>query len=224
MELSYLSTLDGRSHILKRRLFLAFFAFLPMSSQADDLLGIVHDQWSAPISGAQLTLFGSYKEWTAVSNNAGEWRFVSLSPGAYYVQASAPGFSTKVLHVDLRNDKELSTISLTPTPSGECAVLGRAEITYKDVTPRKSEQMSVYVRSLSGKPLRARIQILDTKSRGRTNSDGMLLLTVPTQAIRLAVSSVGYATLKTPLIFVRARRSADLRVTLEKAQGRTICQ
>jgi Carboxypeptidase regulatory-like domain len=64
--------------------------------------GIVEDQSGAVVPKAKLTLVNTATnvQYTAVSTQTGDYRFVSLPPGSYSLSATAPGFATT--RVDLR--------------------------------------------------------------------------------------------------------------------------
>src|SRR6476469_6747973 len=81
-------------------LLLAFGLFLPVAASAQTgaatLTGIVTDQSGAPVPGATVTATNQATnvDYTAVSNDAGNYNVTSLPVGAYVVKAELSRFKT----------------------------------------------------------------------------------------------------------------------------------
>lgn len=65
-------------------------------AQAGSLAGIVQDEQSAPIAGAQITIASesSQASFTSTSDARGAYRFESLPAGEYHLETAREGFST----------------------------------------------------------------------------------------------------------------------------------
>ena len=84
--------------------------------------GVVQDQSGAVIPKATVTLVNAATHVTnsTVSDQAGNYRFVSLSPGSYAVSATASGFATRKVDFQLQTDETLNVnISLPVSTQSE---------------------------------------------------------------------------------------------------------
>src|SRR3981081_3081491 len=74
------------------------FAPMPASAQLStaSVTGVVRDSSGSIVSGAKLVLANTKPAVSheAVSNNAGNYVFVSIPPGTYSLEATATGFQT----------------------------------------------------------------------------------------------------------------------------------
>jgi len=114
-------------------LFLPLLWIAPAHAQLQtgNLYGKVTDNQGASLPGVTITLTGSGPTKVQVTNAAGEFRFLELSPGSYEIKAELEGFST----VDYPNIKiaigRNTTIEITLTPAVE------EVITVSDGSPRR---------------------------------------------------------------------------------------
>ena len=75
---------------------LALALTVPATAQLQygDLYGVVKDSDGQPLPGATVSLSGVGAPRIAVSEEAGQFRFLNLSPGVYEPMAELSGFST----------------------------------------------------------------------------------------------------------------------------------
>ena len=62
--------------------------------QYGDLYGVVHDTQGGPLPGVTVTLSGVGAPQVVVTDEAGQFRFLNLSPGVYQAKAELEGFTT----------------------------------------------------------------------------------------------------------------------------------
>ena len=74
----------------------ALSAFAQIPADTGQIVGVVKDPDQAVVSGSQITLTNQQTKAksTAVSDSQGGYKFLSLQPGAYVVQADVKGFKT----------------------------------------------------------------------------------------------------------------------------------
>jgi len=118
-------------------MLVAVSLLLALSAMAQDvaaqIMGVVRDPDQAVVSGAAVTLTNQQTDAksTAVSDSKGSYRFLSLQPGAYVVEADVKGFKTAT-------SPELK-VAAGQTSRFDCA-LTLAGATYTvDVTAANSE-------------------------------------------------------------------------------------
>src|SRR5205085_8041232 len=86
----------------------ALLALMPLQTNAQlssaTVTGVVRDSSGSVIPGVKIVLIdiGTTTERTAVSNNAGNYVFLSIPPGTYNLEASSPGLqTTKIANLTL---------------------------------------------------------------------------------------------------------------------------
>jgi outer membrane receptor protein involved in Fe transport len=72
------------------------------------ITGLIHDPQHRPVQGAKVTLSATDSDWsrTAVSNDAGEFRFDNVPLGAYTVKVEAEGFAAQTQNLALASGSE----------------------------------------------------------------------------------------------------------------------
>jgi len=129
--------MDSGKLIIRMPYILCFFVLcmllaIPAHAQTTSLSGTVMDATGAAAPGASLTLTGiSGAERTAVSNEAGFYRFVQLVPGKYTLRTELKGFKAAKQTFDLLVDTpmtvdmrlEVGEISETVTVEAEASML-----------------------------------------------------------------------------------------------------
>ena len=99
-------------------------------AQEASIIGTVTDETKALLPGVTVTIteLSSGNQYTAVSNEKGEYRLPTVPPGTYKIQAELPGFSTVVLdkvellvgqHAAIPFTMKLASVTETVTVSGE---------------------------------------------------------------------------------------------------------
>src|SRR5918994_5518679 len=85
-----------------RRLFIAAAyvlltgAIASAQTAGGSITGIVEDQQGGVLPGVAVTLQGTDRTTTAITDEGGRFRFLNLAPGMYKVTAALPGFNTIV--------------------------------------------------------------------------------------------------------------------------------
>lgn len=121
-------------------LLMAALAFLPLSALAQysaNIQGTIEDSSGAGVSGAKLHLINSNtgQEISAVSDASGNYRFLSLAPGRYRLEAQATGFSKAAVELTLETNQTLAvpvklaiaSENTTVSVTGQNPVLDTAE-------------------------------------------------------------------------------------------------
>ncbi|UCH95864.1 MAG: carboxypeptidase regulatory-like domain-containing protein, partial [Candidatus Aminicenantes bacterium] len=94
-----------------------------------NIYGKVSDEANTPLPGISVTLMGDLVgQMTTITNNNGDYRFLSLSPGDYEVKAELEGFATvirKDIRVDLGNNVTVNIVMVPKRLEEEIVVTGR---------------------------------------------------------------------------------------------------
>jgi hypothetical protein len=121
-----------------RQLFMAVYALMLFSTFAGaqvstgSISGTVSDEQGGVLPGVTVTLQGTDRSTTAVSDDAGKFRFLSLPPGPYTVTFTLQGFRTVVreaIEVRVGSNAELpialrlATVQETVTVSGDSPLI-----------------------------------------------------------------------------------------------------
>jgi hypothetical protein len=130
----------GREEAILYGLLLAVLVFLPLPSFAQysaNIQGTVQDPSGAAVNGAQLHLINpnTGQNMSAVSNTTGAYRFLSLAPGSYRLEAQAAGFAKTSVTIKLETNQTLdlpvslsiASANTTVAVTGEPPVLDTAE-------------------------------------------------------------------------------------------------
>jgi hypothetical protein len=118
---------------MKRLLMAAACVLLAAASAsaqiaAGNITGTVLDEQGGILPGVTVTLQGTDRTTSAVTDDAGRFRFLSLAPGMYKVTATLTGFSTVIRegvevrvgqNVDLPFNLKVATVEETITVTGE---------------------------------------------------------------------------------------------------------
>jgi hypothetical protein len=115
------------------------------------ITGTVQDEQGGVLPGVTVTIAGSDRTTSAVSDEAGQFRFLNLAPGAYKVSVSLTGFSTVVredvevrvgANVDLPFRLKVATVEETITVTGESPIVDtRATGTATNFTSAELEKV-----------------------------------------------------------------------------------
>jgi carboxypeptidase family protein/TonB-dependent receptor-like protein len=120
------------------RRLLMVVALLLMASTAfaqlggGTLSGTVTDEQGGLLPGVTVTIAGTDRSATAVTDEAGKFRFLNLAPGPYKVTAALPGFATSVHEdvvvsvgstSDLPVAMKVATLAETVTVSGQSPIV-----------------------------------------------------------------------------------------------------
>ena len=140
-----------------RRLFIACALMLVTASAAfaqiagGSITGTVQDEQSGVLPGVTVTLQGTDRTTSAVTDDAGQFRFLNLAPGVYKVTVGLQGFSTVVREnvevrvgqtVDLPFDLKVATVEETITVTGESPIVDtRATGTATNFTQAELEKV-----------------------------------------------------------------------------------
>jgi hypothetical protein len=118
---------------------------------AGNITGTVEDEQGGVLPGVTVTLQGTDRTTSAVSDDAGKFRFLSLAPGMYRVTAALTGFSTIVRegvevrvgqNVDLPFKLKVATVEETITVMGESPLVDtRATGTATNFTQAELEKI-----------------------------------------------------------------------------------
>src|SRR5436305_7824721 len=70
--------------------------------------GLIHDPQHRPVQGAQVTLRSTTSDWnkSAVSDNAGEFRFDSVPLGDYRIAVELAGFATQAQKLTVTSGRD----------------------------------------------------------------------------------------------------------------------
>jgi hypothetical protein len=109
---------------------LAFIAVLPASAQVagGSITGTITDEQKAVLPGVTVTIHGSDRTLSAVTDEAGKFRFLNQPPGTYSVTVELPGFASVVRDgivvavgrgADLPIQMRLAAVAETITVTGE---------------------------------------------------------------------------------------------------------
>jgi len=109
---------------------LAFIAVLPVSAQVagGSITGTITDEQKAVLPGVTVTIQGSDRTQTAVTDQAGRFRFLNQPPGTYAVTVELPGFASVIREgivvavgrgADLPIQLRLAAVAETITVTGE---------------------------------------------------------------------------------------------------------
>ena len=118
---------------MKRLLTAALFALiavLPAAAQVagGSIAGTITDEQKAVLPGVTVTIQGSDRTQTAVTDEAGQFRFLNQPPGTYTVTVELPGFASVIREgivvavgrgVDLPIQMRLASVAETITVTGE---------------------------------------------------------------------------------------------------------
>jgi hypothetical protein len=140
-----------------RRLFMAVALSLITGAAAlaqiagGNITGTVHDEQGGVLPGVTITLTGTDRTASAVSDEAGKFRFLNLAPGMYKVTAALTGFSTLVrdevevrvgASVELPFRLRVATVEETITVTGESPIVDtRATGTATNFTQAELEKV-----------------------------------------------------------------------------------
>src|SRR5262249_25974180 len=92
-------------------LFTLFFTSLAAFAQfTGNIQGVIHDETGAAVAKAKITLLNTATQvvYTTTSDDAGNYRFVSLAPDPYKITVEAPGFATSEANVTLLTEQNLN--------------------------------------------------------------------------------------------------------------------
>lgn len=121
-----------------RRLFMAVALVMLTASGAfaqlatGNITGIVQDEQGGVLPGVTVTLQGTDRTATAVTEDSGRFRFLNLAPGFYKVTGALQGFTTMVRenvevrvgqNVDLSISLRVATVEETVTVTGESPIV-----------------------------------------------------------------------------------------------------
>jgi hypothetical protein len=136
---------------------LAFFASSAFAQYSANIQGTVLDPAGAAVNGAKLHLISANtgQDWSAVSDATGGYRFLSLAPGDYKLEAQAAGFSKTTVALTLTTDQTMAipvtlsvaSANITVSVTGEPPVLDTAET---------RNEMTLEQHSVDSMPLAAR--------------------------------------------------------------------
>ena len=103
--------------------------------------GVVHDETGAAVAHAKITLINVATQVTSAttSDEAGNYRFVSLAPGAYKIKAEAPGFAESDADVNLLTEQNLSVPLPLKVGASTTAVTVTAEAPIVDTADHRNE-------------------------------------------------------------------------------------
>src|SRR5215831_17209156 len=103
--------------------------------------GVVHDETGAAVPHAKITLINVATQVTSAtaSDEAGNYRFVSLAPGAYKIKAEAPGFAESDADVNLLTEQNLSVPLPLKVGASTTAVTVTAEAPIVDTADHRNE-------------------------------------------------------------------------------------
>ena len=96
------------------------------------LSGTVTDEQGGVLPGATVTIAGTDRTTTAISDDAGKFRFLNLAPGPYTVSVALQGFSTVVrenvviavgVSIDVPAQMKVATVAETVTVSGASPIV-----------------------------------------------------------------------------------------------------
>ena len=119
---------------------LAISAFGQIAPDSGQITGVVKDPDQAVVSGSQVTLTNQQTKakTTAITDGQGVYKFLSLQPGAYVVEADVKGFNASVspeLQAGCEPDSQLrfrpdaggatDTVNVTAANGRECLSRGQ---------------------------------------------------------------------------------------------------
>jgi hypothetical protein len=119
--------------------------------------GVIQDPSGASIAKATVTLLNSTTQvgYSTISNDSGEYQFVSLPPGPYTVSATASGFASRKVDFALQTDQNLNVpISLSLASQSE-SVLVTSEAPVLNTDETRNE-MTLTTRAVETLPLSGR--------------------------------------------------------------------
>ncbi|MGH9772097.1 MAG: carboxypeptidase regulatory-like domain-containing protein, partial [Candidatus Acidiferrales bacterium] len=141
-------------------LLTAFTASVCYGQFTASIQGIVQDQTGAVVPKASVTLINTATEVTekTTAGSSGNFRFVSLAPGNYEINAQAPGFASAAVHLTLQTDQNLNVpISMTVAAQKQSvSVTSEAPLLN---TAETRNQMTLQTETLSELPLAGRNMI-----------------------------------------------------------------
>ena len=126
-----------------KRLFMAVALALSIAPAAlaqlatGNITGTVQDEQGGVLPGVTVTLQGTDRTTSTVSDDAGRFRFLNLPPGAYTVTVALQGFTTIVRegiqvrvgsNVDLPIDLRVATVEETITVTGESPLVDNKQM------------------------------------------------------------------------------------------------
>src|SRR5215831_6187858 len=116
----------------------------PLASFAQftgSIQGVVRDETGAAVLHAKITLINVATQVTSAtaSDEAGNYRFVSLAPGAYKIKAEAPGFAESDADVNLLTEQNLSVPLPLKVGASTTAVTVTAEVPVVDTADSRNE-------------------------------------------------------------------------------------
>ena len=140
-----------------KRLLMACALMLATASAAfaqiggGSITGTVQDDQGGVLPGASVTLAGSDRTTSSITDEAGKFRFLNLAPGTYKVTAALQGFSTVVreglevrvgANVDVPFSLKVATVEETITVTGESPLVDtRATGTSTNFTQAELEKV-----------------------------------------------------------------------------------
>ncbi|MGA8596633.1 MAG: TonB-dependent receptor [Bryobacteraceae bacterium] len=140
--------------------FLLLGASLAYGQFSGSIQGIVQDPAGAVVPKAIVTLLNSATQVTSTttSNDQGEYRFVSLPPGAYQLSATAAGFAKSTVTLNLETSQNLNVPISMALASASQAVQVSAEAPILN-TAESRNQLTLETQALSSLPLAGRNMI-----------------------------------------------------------------
>jgi len=152
----------ARKAIRSAALLLASFAFVTLAHAqfSSNLEGVVQDSSGAVIRGATLLLTNTATNVTkqTTSGSSGDYRFVSIAPGAYSVTTSATGFATHKVSIQLQTEQTLNlpvTLSIA-TQSQSVEITDQPPVID---TAETRNQLTISAEQLDSLPLPGRNQL-----------------------------------------------------------------
>src|SRR5438876_12125626 len=109
--------------------------------------GLIHGPQHRPVQGAQATLRSTTSDWSAASDNSGEFHFDSVPLGNYRITIELAGFATQALELTLSSARDARLhFSLTIAQTKETV---EVRDTASTVNPESSTTQSVISRQQS---------------------------------------------------------------------------
>ena len=119
-----------------------FFTSLATFAQfTGSIQGVVHDETGAAVAHAKITLINVATQVTSATttDDAGNYRFVSLAPGSYKIKAEAPGFAESDADVNLLTEQNLNVPMPLKVGASTTAVTVTAEAPIVDTADHRNE-------------------------------------------------------------------------------------
>jgi hypothetical protein len=156
----YIAQLGGMLLLLAASLSATIFS---------SITGLIHDPQHRPVQAAQVTLSATDSDWsqTAVSNDAGEFRFDNVPLGAYTIKVEAEGFGAQTQNLTLASGSEARLHFPLAVSGGNESV--EVHDTLQGVNPDSSTATTIVSRE----------QIASTPGASQSNSMAMITDYVP---------------------------------------------